>query len=268
MKPRRFILDSTLRDGEQMPGFHLSSGQKLKIAELLDEGGVYQIEAGTPALSKQEKESIAKIIEKRKNALISVWARLMPADIQHSLELNPDLIHISVPVSYPHIYAKLQKNKNWVVKQLLLCLELAEKSGATLSVGFEDAFRSELAFMVSIARLVLEAGVERIRLSDTVGVASPSLCRTVISDFTAHFGEAVELGFHGHNDLGMAVANTLEAAKSGCKYLDVTIGGIGERAGNCNFAQLVYASNRIFDWGMSPQIAKDLQNDILKIMEG
>jgi homocitrate synthase NifV len=267
MKPQRFIVDTTLRDGEQRPGVCLNGEQKQRIATLLDEGGVYQIEAGTPALSPQEKANIAKIIENRKSAMISVWSRLVPADVEHSLDVQPDFIHLSVPVSYTHIYARLQKNKNWVVKQLHLCLELAAKSGAALSVGFEDAFRSEVSFMVTVARLVLEAGVQRIRLADTVGVATPSLCRTVVNELQTRFGEAVELGFHGHNDLGLAVANTIEAVKTGCLYADVTAGGLGERAGNCGLAELVHAGSRLYDWGMSPQTARELQNDILKVME-
>jgi homocitrate synthase NifV len=98
MKQRRYLLDSTLRDGEQSPGVCFSASQKLKIAALLDLHGVYQIEAGVPAASKQEKETIARIIEKRKNAIISTWARLVPSDIKHSIDVQPDIIHNSVPV--------------------------------------------------------------------------------------------------------------------------------------------------------------------------
>jgi homocitrate synthase NifV len=255
-----------MRDGEQMPGVSFTAEQKLKIAALLDDSGVHQIEAGVPASGKQEKEIIAKIIEKRKKAVISVWARMVESDIQHAIDVRPDIVHVSVPVSYLHIYAKLRKNKTWVIKQLHGCLKLMEKSGLRLSVGFEDAFRSEAAFMLQLARILLDFGVTRIRLSDTVGVADPTVCRTVIKDFHSQLDGKAQLGFHAHNDLGMAVANTVEAAKWDCIYADVTVGGIGERAGNCDLAQLVVASSSVFDWGLTGQEALRLQREIIEVV--
>jgi homocitrate synthase NifV len=264
VKQRKYLLDSTLRDGEQAPGLCFSARQKLKIAALLDSCGVHQIEAGVPAASKQEKEIIAHIIENRKNALISTWARLVPSDIKHAIDVQPDIIHISVPVSHFHIYKKLNKDKDWVIKQLQICLNLIGKSGIPVSVGFEDAFRSETNFMVAIAKILLSFGVKRIRLADTVGMASPTLCRTVLETISKKLKGKAELGIHAHNDLGMAVANTIESAKAGCLYADVTVGGIGERAGNCDLAQLVYASSSAFDWGISVEGAKMLQNELHK----
>jgi homocitrate synthase NifV len=261
-------LDTTLRDGEQMPGVCFSTEQKLRIAAILDAGGVRQIEAGVPAISRREKETVAKIVENRKNAVISAWSRLNTTDIEHAADAGPDIIHVSVPVSYPHIYSKLRKNKNWVLNQLSLCLETADKRGFALSVGFEDAFRADAAFLVTVSRVLLDAGVKRIRLSDTVGTASPSLCRTVVEDLTALLGGEAQFGFHGHNDLGLAAANTLEAAKAGCLYSDVTVGGVGERAGNCDLAQLVNAGSRLFDWGITPGAALRLQNDVFEVMGG
>ncbi len=254
MRQRRFLLDSTLRDGEQAPGICFSAKQKLRIAALLDLYGVHQIEAGIPAASEQEKENIAKIMENRKNAVISVWARLVPADIKHAIDVQPDIIHIGVPVS--------RKDMDWITRQLHACLNLIDKSGIPLSVGFEDAFRSNAEFMVAIAKILLDFGVVRIRLADTVGIASPSLCRTLLKEISEKLGGKAKLGIHAHNDLGMAVANTIEAAKAGCLYADVTVGGIGERAGNCDLAQLVCASSSIFDWGISDVDAYSLERDV------
>jgi homocitrate synthase NifV len=251
MRQRRYLVDSTLRDGEQAPGICFSAKQKLKIAALLDSYGVHQIEVGVPAASKQEKEIIAKIIKHRKNAVISTWARLVPSDIQHAIDVRPDLIHISVPVSPSHIYQKLNKDKDWVIRQLHTCLDLIGKSGISLSAGFEDAFRSETEFMFTIAKILRDFGVTRIRLADTVGIATPGQCRTLVKAISEQLDGKVELGIHTHNDLGMAVANTIESAKAGCLYADVTVGGIGERAGNCDLAQLVHASASIFDWGIN-----------------
>jgi len=272
VKPHRYLLDSTLRDGEQSPGICFSASQKLKIASLLDEGGIHQIEAGIPAMSRQEKETIIKIIENRKNAIISVWSRLVPSDIEHAIDTYPDIIHISVPVSQIHIREKLRKDKDWVIEQLRACLSLVTGSGIPLSAGFEDAFRlqadrSEIDFMEIVAKILLDSGVTRIRLSDTVGIASPGLCRKTVNELSARLDGRAELGIHAHNDLGMAVANTLEAAKAGCLYADVTAGGIGERAGNCNLAHLVHASASLFDWGLTASAAKKLQSDILEVIK-
>jgi len=265
-KPRRYIVDSTLRDGEQTSGLCFSAEQKLKIAELLDVGGVHQIEAGVPAASRQEKENIAKIIKNRKNAVISVWARLVPSDIEHAVDVQPDIIHVCIPVSRTHIYKKLRKDEDWVINQLRICLSLVEKCGIPLSVGFEDAFRADAGFMLSIARILLDSGVTRIRFSDTVGVASPTLCCAVLNNLSSELNGEAEFGIHAHNDLGMAVANTIEAAKAGCLYADTTANGIGERAGNCDMAQLVHASASIFDWGMSVASARETQREIGKII--
>jgi homocitrate synthase NifV len=266
MKLRRYIVDSTLRDGEQTPGICFSAAQKLAIAELLDSGGVHQIEAGVPAASGHEKESIVGIIENRKNAVISVWARLVPSDIEHAVDVQPDIIHVCVPVSRTHICEKLRKDEDWVIDQLRACLALIGKSGIRLSVGFEDAFQADMDFMVSLAATPPASGVTRIRLSDTVGVASPGQCRAVFNDISARLDGRANFGIHAHNDLGMAVANTIEAAKSGCLYADVTVGGIGERAGNCDLTQLVDASSSVFDWGMTAADARRLRMEINKII--
>jgi homocitrate synthase NifV len=264
-KPRRYIVDTTLRDGEQTPGVFFSANQKSEIAALLDSSGVYQIEAGVPAASPEEKAAIANIIKNRKKAVISVWARLVPSDIRHAIDVRPDLIHICVPVSQTQIREKLRTDKESVINKLRECLEIVEKSGIPLSVGFEDAFRADVDFMISVAQILLDSGVTRIRFSDTVGVASPSQCRKLLKKAAGKLNDGIKLGIHAHNDLGMAVANTIESAKSGCLYADVTVGGIGERAGNCGLADLVRASSSIFDWGMTAVEARKLQKEIEKI---
>ena len=260
--PRRYIVDSTLRDGEQTPGLCFSAAQKLKIAGVLDAGGVHQIEAGIPAISKTEKDAIVRIIENRKNAVISVWARLVPSDIEHAIDTRPDIIHVSVPVSDLHIEKKLRKDRGWVIRRLRECIDLIKNSGIEMSAGFEDAFRSETAFMKAAARVLLDSGVTRVRLSDTVGAACPTLCRAVVNELSTELDGRAAFGIHAHNDLGMAAANTMEAAKAGCLYADTTANGIGERAGNCDFARLVHASENVFDWGVAAAEAREMQREI------
>ncbi len=191
---------------------------------------------------------------------------MFPSDIEHAADCKPDIIHISVPVSDTHIYSKLKKDKDWVINQLYACLDLIKKYNIPLSVGFEDAFRSDPVFLRTVAKILLDFGAKRIRLSDTVGIATPSVIRNVFTELSSHLQGKAEFGFHAHNDLGMAVANTVEAAKCGCLYTDVTVYGIGERAGNCDLAKLVAASSNVFDWGITPEGALKLQRDIFSII--
>lgn len=249
MKEKRFIVDTTLRDGEQSPGIALNMEQKVRIAQILDESGIYQIEAGTPAMGRYEMETIGEIMRRRQNAKVSVWCRSMAEDIEKAIACTPDIIHISVPSSYALIYSKLNKNKGWVVKNLLNCIDLALCKGFEVTVGLEDASRADITFLAALALQIKNAGVRRIRYADTVGIVSPSRIEQSVHDL-ADFAE-VEIELHAHNDLGMATANTIAGAKAGALYLDTTICGLGERAGNCDYTQLVYAADRHFDFGIS-----------------
>jgi homocitrate synthase NifV len=298
-------LDSTLRDGEQAPGISFTDDQKLRIAEALDGSGVYEIEAGVPAAGQREKQLLVRLMERRRTALVSVWSRLIEADVRHCLDVRPDLINLSLPMSDLQVYKKLRKDRKWLIGQLGRCLELVAGRQVALSVGFEDAFRAEPSFMLTVARMLRDFGAVRIRLSDTVGIASPSQCRSLVTELSHGLGlgldagseleleadarpsarlenkpvsglmpsarlesdaeDSIALGFHGHNDLGMALANTVEAAKSGCLYADVTVGGIGERAGNCDLTKLVESSSELFDWGMTVRCAQQLQQQLGEI---
>jgi homocitrate synthase NifV len=236
------------------------------IASLLEEAGVSQIEAGVPATDEYECETIRMIIERKKKAKISVWSRLNEADIRQCLELRPDIVHISVPVSYVHIYSKLRKNKSWVLNQVETCLDLLKDCPAEISAGFEDAFRSDISFLITIARALTQRNVFRIRLADTVGNATPQLCRELFSQLAQHLDQRIVFGYHAHNDLGMAIATTIEAMKCRCDYIDTTILGIGERSGNCDFAKLVKAASSVFDFGITPQAALIAQEGFLKVL--
>lgn len=245
MKPKKYIVDTTLRDGEQSPGFAFSTEQKVKLAVLLDRAGIHQIEAGIPAMGNYEKDSICNIMDCRQEARISTWNRMNKEDIQHSFDCRPDIIHISAPVSYVHIYSKLKKNKVWLQKNLQECVYFAQEKGFGVTVGFEDASRADITFMISVAEILKEMGVLSIRYADTVGVLTPSRAYQAVSEIRSHTG--IAMGIHAHNDLGMAVANSLEAAKAGADYIDTTLFGIGERAGNCDLNQFISAAGHMFD---------------------
>ncbi|MEL4106924.1 homocitrate synthase [Oscillospiraceae bacterium WX1] len=249
MKPVRHIVDTTLRDGEQSPGLVMTPRQKLDAARILDAAGIYQIEAGIPAVGSVEIDTISAIMDSRKNARISAWNRLRLEDLRLSVSCRPDILHISTPVSYVLIYTKLKKNKSWVIKNLSACVEFALERGFDVTVGFEDASRADITFMVTLAQLLREKGVGRIRFADTVGVLSPSGAFQAVKELIVATGIDVE--FHAHNDLGMAVANTLTGAAAGAAFIDTTIRGIGERAGNCDYFKFVHAAADVYDLGIS-----------------
>ncbi|MDR1892800.1 MAG: homocitrate synthase [Oscillospiraceae bacterium] len=266
MKERKYIVDTTLRDGEQSPSISFSRKQKLEIFRILEGTGVEQIEIGVPASDSYVRETLRQIVGIRKTAKISVWSRLNPGDIQHCIDCGPDMIHISVPVSYGHIYSKLQKNKAWVLNQLYACIGLLQTVDVEISVGFEDASRADMTFLLTVTRTLTDFGIHRIRLADTVGIMTPSVARRALKDFILHTGEKSSLGCHMHNDLGMALANTIEMLKEGCDYADTTVLGIGERAGNCDFYGLIRATAPLFDFGISTITAMEAQKEISAVM--
>ncbi|PYG84827.1 homocitrate synthase NifV [Ruminiclostridium sufflavum DSM 19573] len=245
MKEKKYLTDTTLRDGEQSPGFAFNIAEKARLAQLMDEAGIYQIEAGVPAMGKHEKDAICKIVSNKKNARISTWNRIIKEDILHSFDCCPDIIHISAPVSYVHIYSKLKKNKVWLQKSLQDCVSLALDKGYTVTVGMEDASRADITFIISIANIMKDMGVAGIRFADTVGVLTPFRTYQAISEIINNTG--ISVGIHAHNDLGMAVANSLEAAKAGADFIDTTLFGIGERAGNCDLNHFISVADKLFD---------------------
>lgn len=245
MKKKKYLIDTTLRDGEQSPGYAFTLEQKVTLSILMERAGIHQVEAGIPAMGSYEKETICKIMENRRRARISTWNRMNKEDIRHSFDCTPDIIHISAPVSYIHIYSKLKKNKIWLLKNLQECVSMAMEKGYLVTVGFEDASRADISFIIGIVNLLEDMGVHSIRFADTVGVLTPSRAYQAIKEIKTHSNMAV--GIHTHNDFGMAVANSVQAAKAGAEYIDTTLWGIGERAGNCDLNQFIAAAEHIFD---------------------
>lgn len=257
MKARRYLVDTTLRDGVQSPLLSLSREQRVRTAQFLAEAGVYQIEAGAPSVGEYERETIRRVREACPESKLGVWSRLDKADALACLECSPDVIHLCSPISYRHIYTKLGKNKAWILRQLQECLTALEGKGPEISVGLEDASQADTAFMIRIVEVLKSFGIRRVRLADTVGILSPSGTREMVKSILEQ-GE-IDVEIHAHNDLGMALANTIEAAKTGALYADVTLAGVGERAGNCDLSRLITASDRLFDWGIQPVTALALE---------
>lgn len=264
MREKRRIVDTTLRDGEQQAGIALRPEEKLEIALLLDAIGVHEIEAGIPSLGAGEISYLKAVMQRKKQAQISVWTRANTEDIKHATCCSPDIIHIGTPISYVQIYTKLKKNKVWVQKNLVDCIELAHNQGMKVTVGFEDASRADMGYIISTARLVSKLGVKLIRIADTVGVLTPTRTRGMVQELMNQVDIDIEI--HVHNDLGMAVANSIEGLKAGAMYTDCTLGGIGERAGNCNFYDLVHATERYFDFGINKNHIKKVEHRLEQIL--
>ncbi|MEY8351730.1 homocitrate synthase [Lachnospiraceae bacterium 54-53] len=242
------IVDTTLRDGEQRPGINFSIEDKIRLAALLDQAGVYEIEAGFYDAEMEGGDFIQRIMKNRKRALVSVWSLLNPECVEQAARQKPDLIHIGTPVSYIQIYHKLKKNKKWVEEMLLDCIQVAKDYGVGVTVGLEDASRADVAFMNHLLWLMKRQGVEAVRLADTVGILFPQRARQMIRELKEMIPLKIEI--HEHNDFGMAVANSIVMAASGADMVDATLLGIGERAGNCDLYQFVHAAGRKLELDM------------------
>lgn len=266
MKEVKHIVDTTLRDGEQSPGIALGIEDKLKIASLLDQIGVYEIEAGVPVISSSEEEGIRRIIEMKRNAKISVWSRMNVQDVKRSLACRPDILHIGAPVSYVQIYSKLKKNKGWVVRSILECIDIAKSHNTDVTVGLEDASRSDIGFLLSLVKELQHAGVTMVRIADTVGVLTPTRTKELVRAIKEYSDIKIEL--HVHNDLGMAVANSIVGAKEGADYIDCTLFGIGERAGNCNFLDFVSSAEGIFQFAMNKKHVRSVEQQVIEQLRG
>lgn len=264
MKLKTHIVDTTLRDGEQSAGIAFNKEEKVKLALKMDAIGVHQIEVGIPSLDASEGEAIKEIIEKKQKAIISAWTPMDIKAIKVALECKPEILHISAPVSYVHIYSKLKKNKQWLRGRLAECVACAKDVGQEVTVGFEDASRADISFVISVAMQLQSMGIKRIRYADTVGVLTPHQVADIVKNLK-HYTD-LEIEMHVHNDFGMAVANSIEAVKAGARYIDCTFMGIGERAGNCDFLKFIKASDELLELGMTRKAVYEMQKEVVQVL--
>lgn len=233
------LVDTTLRDGEQTAGVVFSNREKLRIAKMLDNLGIHQIEAGIPVMGGDEKQVITEIASYGLQASIMAWNRANIEDVKQSLECGVDSVAISISTSDIHINHKLRTTREWVLENMTKAVAYAKQEGVYVSVNAEDASRSDLDFLIKFGREAKAAGADRLRFCDTVGVLEPFKTYEMISRLIEAIGMDVEM--HTHNDFGMATANALAGVKAGARFVGVTVNGLGERAGNAALEEVAMA---------------------------
>ncbi len=250
---RIVVYDSTLRDGEQMPGVHFSQEQKVAIASKLDEVGVHQIEAGFPAVSPGELDSVKAISRLGLDADILCLARTLDDDIDAALACDVDMVLLFIATSELHMRYKLKTSPEAVIERAVHATEYAQSHGLSVSMSTEDSTRSDMALMLEIYRRCEDAGASRIGITDTLGCASPWAIARIVSEVRAH--TKLPISAHLHNDFGLALPNALTALASGAGAIATTVGGVGERAGNVPLEQLVMALKTLYgkDIGVSTE---------------
>tara|TARA_B100001939_G_scaffold335635_1_gene337845 strand:- start:329 stop:1951 length:1623 start_codon:yes stop_codon:yes gene_type:complete len=247
---RVLIFDTTLRDGEQSPGASLNLEEKLAIAQQLARLGVDVIEAGFPFASAGDFAAVQRIAQQvggESGPIICGLARASKSDIKACADaVKPALhsrIHTFIATSDIHLEHKLRKSRREVLEIVPDMVGYARSLVEDVEFSCEDAGRSDPEFLYEVIEAAIHAGATTINIPDTVGYTTPSEFGTLIAGINQHvpnIGEAV-ISVHGHNDLGLAVANFLEAVKNGARQLECTINGIGERAGNASLEELVMA---------------------------
>lgn len=230
--------DTTLRDGEQTAGVVFSRREKLAIARMLDSIGVQEIECGIPAMGRDEQAGIKALVDLGLNARLITWNRALIPEIKASIDCGVPAVDISLSVSDQMIAHKLRKDREAVREQLKVALGFAKQHGLYVSVGGEDASRADLAFLVELMEITRAMGGDRFRFCDTLGIMDPFAMFDKVS-FLRRAVPGLDIEVHTHNDLGMATANAIAGIRAGARFVNTTINGLGERAGNAALEEVV-----------------------------
>lgn len=240
------IVDTTLRDGEQTAGVAFANHEKVTIAQTLSDMGIDQLEVGIPTMGGDEKATIKAICKRNLNSSIMAWNRAVITDIEQSIDCGVDAVAISLSVSDIHIEHKLKKSRQWVLDNMYNAVTYAKKNGLYISVNGEDASRADTDFLIEFINLAKEAGADRFRYCDTVGVMDPFTIRDTIEKI--HKATNFDIEMHTHNDFGMATANAIAGIVGGANHIGVTVNGLGERAGNAALEEVIMALKIVYGY--------------------
>lgn len=247
MSEQILIFDTTLRDGEQSPGASMNTAEKLRLATQLEKLGVDILEAGFPVASDGDFEAVSKIAEKLKKTQVAALARTSKGDIDRAWGAIQNAvkprIHTFIATSDIHMKYKLNMTRDEVVKAAVEAVKYSKSFTENVEFSAEDGSRSDRDFLSKVFEAVIEAGATTVNLPDTVGYAIPEEFAHLVKyvrEHTPNINKAI-LSVHCHNDLGLATANTIAAINAGARQVEVTINGIGERAGNTSLEEVVMA---------------------------
>ncbi|HYC07889.1 MAG TPA: 2-isopropylmalate synthase, partial [Candidatus Binatia bacterium] len=242
------IFDTTLRDGEQAPGAGLTAAEKLDVARQLARLKVDVIEAGFPAASPGDFEAVHRIARETKGVAVAALARCRDGDPQRAVEAirvaeRPHL-HVFIATSDIHLKHKLRIDRATALAEARRWVAYGREAlGADAEIEFsaEDASRTDTDYLMEVYEAVVEAGASTVNIPDTVGYAIPAEFGVLVSRVVDLVGRDATVSVHCHNDLGLATANTLAAVQAGARQVEVTVNGLGERAGNASLEEVVMA---------------------------
>lgn len=240
------IFDTTLRDGEQAPGCTMNVNEKLEMAKSLEKLGIDIIEAGFPVTSQGDFQAVSTIASEIKDSEVCALARGVERDIEVAFDAIKNAVaprlHIFIPTSKLHITSKLKLDYEQILERIDRSVRHAKKLLNNVQMSFEDSTRSDPDYLVKAAKIAINAGATTINFADTVGYATPEEIAYLVEYIKSHVDMTnIEFGVHCHNDLGIAVANTLTAIRCGVNHVEGTINGIGERSGNAAIEEIVMA---------------------------
>ena len=245
MKQRVYIFDTTLRDGEQSPGCSMTVDEKLRMARKLAELGVDIMEAGFPIASEGDFEAVGAVSREFPWVQVAALARACRLDVERAAEslrnARRPRIHTFIATSDIHLKYKFHKSRQQVLDEAVAAVELARSYADDVEFSAEDASRTDADYLEQICRAVVAAGARTVNLPDTVGYSVPEEYGALIGRMVKALGDSAVVSVHCHDDLGLAVANSLAAVQAGARQIECTINGIGERAGNCSLEEIVMA---------------------------